>query len=307
MAFKVLKPGMLTLLQDLGRHGYQHLGVTSGGPMDEVAFRWGNALLDNPDNAPQLEITFGMLSLEATQPTSIAIAGADLGATINGETVMPWQTYEIKTGDVLNFQQPKFGLRAYLAVKGGFLATPVLGSVATVMRESLGGFDGKGSKVQKGDLLPFHATSNHTPRHLPRLAIPNYEQAEIDVVTGYQYTRFSGLDRARFFNSDYTLSQNCDRMGYRLEGQAVGQDQPGIISEGIAYGAIQIPSDGNPIVLLRDRQTIGGYPKIGCVTSISGGLLAQKKPGDKIGFRYMTIDQAERERHLTLARIHQWR
>jgi allophanate hydrolase subunit 2 len=89
MAFKVLKPGMLTLLQDLGRHGYQHLGVTSGGPMDEVAFRWGNALLDNPDNAPQLEITFGMLSLEATQPTSIAIAGADLGATINGEAVMP--------------------------------------------------------------------------------------------------------------------------------------------------------------------------------------------------------------------------
>ena len=93
MAFKVFKPGMLTLLQDLGRHGYQHLGVTSGGPMDEVAFRWGNALLDNPDNAPQLEITFGMLSLEATQPTSIAIAGADLGATINGEAVMPWQTY----------------------------------------------------------------------------------------------------------------------------------------------------------------------------------------------------------------------
>lgn len=307
MAFKVLKPGMLTLLQDLGRHGYQHLGVTTGGPMDEIAFLWGNALLDNDDNAAQLEITFGMLSLEATQPTSIALAGADLGATINDEAIIPWQTYAVKAGDVLTFQQPKFGLRAYLAVKGGFLAEPVLGSVATVIREQLGGLTGKGEKLQKGDLLPFTPTQHHTPRHLPRLAIPNYDQVEIDVVTGYQYKRFSGLDRAHFFSSDYTLSQHCDRMGYRLEGRAVGQDQPGIISEGIAYGAIQIPNDGQPIVLLKDRQTIGGYPKIGCVTTLSGSLLSQKKPGDKIGFRFMSVDQAERERHLAIARIHQWR
>lgn len=307
MAFKVLKPGMLTLLQDLGRHGYQHLGVTSGGPMDEVAFLWGNSLLDNDDNAAQLEITFGMLALEATQPTSIALAGADLGATLNGDSIMPWQTYAVKAGDVLTFQQPKFGLRAYLAVKGGFLAEPVLGSVATVIREQLGGFTGKGDKLQKGDLLPYAPTQQHTPRHLPRLAIPNYDQTEIDVVTGYQYKSFSGLDRAHFFSSAYTLSQNCDRMGYRLDGRPIGKDQPGIISEGIAYGAIQIPSDGQPIILLKDRQTIGGYPKIGCVTSISGSLLAQKKPGDKIGFRYMSVDQAERERHLALARIHQWR
>ncbi|SBS29673.1 KipI antagonist [Marinomonas aquimarina] len=307
MAFKVIKPGMLALLQDMGRHGYQHLGVTTGGPMDELAFRWGNALLDNDSNAAQIEITFGGFTVEAQQSTSIAITGADLGATLNGKGILPWQTYAIQKGDVLVFQQPKFGLRAYLAVKGGFLATSVLGSVATVMREKLGGLTGKGDKLAVHDVLPFHSTTQHTARHVPRLAIPNYEQMEINVVTGYQFKHFSGLERARFFSSTYSVSQNCDRMGYRLEGTAVGQDQPGIISEGIAYGAIQIPNDGQPIVLFRDRQTIGGYPKVGCVTSFSGALLSQKKPGDRIGFRYISVDQAEHERHLQLARIHQWR
>lgn len=306
MAFKVIKPGMLALLQDLGRHGYQHLGVTTGGPMDELAFRWGNALLDNDSNAAQIEITFGMFHLEALANTSIAITGADLGTTLNGTGILPWQTYQIKKGDLLAFHQPKFGLRAYLAVKGGFQAKQVLGSVSTVMREKLGGLNGSGGKLMMNDLLPFHETTQHTARHVPRLAIPNYEQMEINVVTGYQFKHFSGLDRARFFSSTYTLSQNCDRMGYRLEGTAVGQDQKGIISEGIAYGAIQVPNDGQPIVLLRDRQTIGGYPKVGCVTSFAGALLSQKKPGDSIGFRYITVDQAEHERHLQMARIHQW-
>lgn len=307
MAFKVIQPGMLALLQDLGRHGYQHLGITTGGPMDELAFRWANALLDNDSNAAQIEITFGMFTLEAQASTSIAITGADLRATLNDKAILPWQTYPIHKGDVLAFHQPRFGLRAYLAVKGGFLAQPVLGSVATVMREKLGGLTGAGDKLSNGNLLPFHATTQHQQRAVPRLALPNYDQVEIDVVTGYQFKHFSGLDRARFFSSTYTLSQHCDRMGYRLTGAAVGQDQKGIISEGIAYGAIQIPSDGQPIVLLRDRQTIGGYPKIGCVTNFSGALLSQKKPDDSIGFRYISVDQAERERHLQMARIHQWR
>lgn len=307
MAFKVIKPGLLTLLQDLGRHGYQHLGITTGGPMDELAFRWGNALLDNDSNAAQIEITFGMFSLEAQASTSIAITGADLGATLNGKGILPWQTYPIHKGDLLAFHQPQFGLRAYLAVKGGFLVKPVLGSVATVMREKLGGLTGQGDKLAKGDLIPFQESTQHLQRSVPRLAIPNYEQVEIDMVTGYQFKHFSGLDRAHFFSNTYTLSQHCDRMGYRLEGRALGQEQPGIISEGIAYGAIQVPNDGQPIVLLRDRQTIGGYPKVGCVTSFSGALLSQKKPSDKIAFRYITVDQAEQERHLQMARIHQWR
>tara|TARA_R110001599_G_scaffold83993_10_gene225756 strand:+ start:29520 stop:30443 length:924 start_codon:yes stop_codon:yes gene_type:complete len=307
MAFKVIKPGLLALVQDLGRHGHQSIGLTTGGPMDEVAFRWGNALLDNDPNCAQIEITFGMFTLEAQANTSIAITGADLGATLNDKSIPPWQTYAIKKGDILAFHQPVWGLRAYLAVKGGFLCEPTLGSVATVMREKIGGLTSKGDKLKKGDSLSYHASHDHQQRAVPRLAIPNYGNKEIPVILGYQYQSFSSLERANFFSSDYTVSSNSDRMGYRLEGKAVHTELKGIISEGIAYGAIQIPKDGQPIVLLRDRQTIGGYPKMGCVTRVGGGILAQQKPGDIIQFTPITVDQAEQERHLQMARLAQWR
>jgi|TARA_R110000744_G_scaffold108473_1_gene205358 biotin-dependent carboxylase-like uncharacterized protein len=307
MAFKVIKPGLLALVQDLGRHGHQSIGLTTGGPMDEVAFRWGNALLDNNPNSAQIEITFGMFTLEAQANTSIAITGADLGATLNDKSIPPWQTYAIKKGDILAFHQPVWGLRAYLAVKGGFLCEPTLGSVATVMREKIGGLTSKGDKLKKGDSLSYHTSHDHQQRAVPRLAIPNYGNKEIPVILGYQYQSFSSLERANFFSSDYTVSSNSDRMGYRLEGKAVHTELKGIISEGIAYGAIQIPKDGQPIVLLRDRQTIGGYPKMGCVTRVGGGILAQQKPGDIIQFTPITVDQAEQERHLQMARLAQWR
>ncbi|MEP7729870.1 biotin-dependent carboxyltransferase family protein [Marinomonas primoryensis] len=307
MAFKVIKPGLLALVQDLGRHGHQSIGLTTGGPMDEVAFRWGNALLDNDPNSAQIEITFGMFTLEAQANTSIAVTGADLGATLNDKSIPPWQTYAIKKGDILAFHQPVWGLRAYLAVKGGFLCEPTLGSVATVMREKIGGLTSKGDKLKKGDSLSYHTSHDHQQRAVPRLAIPNYGNKEIPVILGYQYQSFSSLERANFFSSDYTVSSNSDRMGYRLEGKAVHTELKGIISEGIAYGAIQIPKDGQPIVLLRDRQTIGGYPKMGCVTRVGGGILAQQKPGDIIQFTPITVDQAEQERHLQMARLAQWR
>mgnify|MGYP003630008872 FL=1 len=307
MAFKVIKPGLLALIQDLGRHGHQSIGLTTGGPMDEVAFRWGNALLDNDPNSAQIEIPFGMFTLEAQANTSIAVTGADLGATLNDKSIPPWQTYAIKKGDILAFHQPVWGLRAYLAVKGGFLCEPTLGSVATVMREKIGGLTSKGDKLKKGDSLSYHTSHDHQQRAVPRLAIPNYGNKEIPVILGYQYQSFSSLERANFFSSDYTVSSNSDRMGYRLEGKAVHTELKGIISEGIAYGAIQIPKDGQPIVLLRDRQTIGGYPKMGCVTRVGGGILAQQKPGDIIQFTPITVDQAEQERHLQMARLAQWR
>ncbi|MFT2099161.1 biotin-dependent carboxyltransferase family protein [Marinomonas sp. 2405UD66-6] len=307
MAFKVIKPGLLALVQDLGRHGYQSLGLTTGGPMDEMAFRWSNALLDNDTNSAQIEITFGMFSLEAQADTSIAITGADLGATLNDKSISPWRSYAIKKGDVLAFHQPVWGLRAYLAVKGGFLCEPTLDSVATVMREKIGGLTGKGDKLQKGDMLKYQPFTHNQDRAVPRLAIPNYGQTEIPVILSYQYESFSTLERANFFSSDYRVSGNSDRMGYRLEGKVISSDLKGIISEGIAYGAIQIPKDGQPIVLLRDRQTIGGYPKIGCVTRYGGSILSQQKPGDVIQFTPITVDQAEHERHLQMSRLAQWR
>lgn len=307
MAFKVIKPGLLSLVQDLGRHGHQSLGLTTGGPMDEMAFRWGNALLNNDSNSAQIEITFGMFLLEAQAETSIAITGADLSATLNDKGLSPWRTYKIKKGDVLAFHQPAWGLRAYLAVKGGFLCEPMLGSVATIMREKIGGLTGKGDKLKQGDILKYQPFHNHQERAVPRLAIPHYGQTEIPVILSYQYKSFSPLERAHFFSSDYRVSGNADRMGYRLEGKAITSDLHGIISEGIAYGAIQLPQDGQPIVLLRDRQTIGGYPKIGCVTRYGGSILSQQKPGDTVQFTPITVDQAEQERHLQMSRLAQWR
>ncbi len=307
MAFKVVKAGVLALIQDLGRHGQQSIGLTTGGPMDEMAFRWGNAILDNDPNAPQVEITFGMLTLAAQADTSIAITGADLGATLNDISVASWQTYSIKQGDMLAFNQPVWGLRAYLSVKDGFLCKEILGSVATVMREKIGGLTGKGDKLHNNDLLRYSPYTRHKPRAVPRVATPNYAQTAIPVMLGYQYQSFTPAERARFFSSNYRVSSASDRMGYRLQGSAITSDVQGIISEGIAYGAIQIPQDGQPIVLLRDRQTIGGYPKIGCVTSYGGGILSQQTTGAGIQFTPITVDQAQHERHLAMTRLSQWR
>lgn len=303
MAFKVIKSGMLALIQDLGRYGYLAAGLTTGGPMDEMAFRWANALLKNDPNAAQIEITFGLFALEAQQATSIAITGADLAATLNDQPILPWQTYTIKTGDILCFNKPIWGLRAYLAVKDGITCKATLGSSATVMREQLGGLTGQGKKLEKEDLIPYRETHQHQQMRTPRQAIPNYGQRDIPVILSYQATSFSDTDKATFFTAEYTVSNHCDRMGYRMKGAGIGQNMPGITSEGIAYGAIQIPQDGQPIVLLRDRQTIGGYPKIGCTTPYGGSILSQQKPGDRIQFIQTTVEKAMLERQQQMKQL----
>lgn len=303
MAFKVLKAGMLALVQDLGRYGYHKVGLSNGGPMDEYAFRLANQLLGNPENAPQIEVTYGLFSLEAMAETTIAICGADLNATLNDKPLLAWQTYPIKMGDRLAFQQPQHGLRAYLAVAGGFICPKTLGSVSTVMREKVGGIKRNGEKLQKGDVLSFLPFHERLQNRVPRYAMPDYSQSNIPMVMGYQHEQFSRIEKALFLSSEYCVSQNFDRMGYRLEGRSVEYGGEGIISEGIAYGAIQIPKDGQPIVLLRDRQTIGGYPKMGCVTGWGGSLLAQKKAGDCVQFISVSVEEEEQERILFHTRL----
>ena len=303
MAFKVLKPGVLSLLQDLGRYGYHAVGLSNGGPMDEYAFRLANRLLDNDPNASQVEITYGLLELQATVATTIALCGADLGAKLNDKPLLVWQTYAIQAGDRLSFHQPQHGLRAYLAVKGGFQCEAALGSVSTVMREQVGGLTGKGDKLQKGDLLVFEPYAETYQNRVPRHAIPDYSQTNIPMVMGYQHEHFSRVEQAHFLSSNYHVSQSFDRMGYRLDGRAIEYNGQGIISEGIAYGSIQIPKDGQPIVLLKDRQTIGGYPKMGCVTTWGGSLLSQKMAGDSVHFEAMSVEEEEKESLLFEARL----
>ncbi|WP_163834215.1 5-oxoprolinase subunit C family protein [Spartinivicinus ruber] len=302
MAFNVINPGLLCLIQDFGRYGYQHIGVTTGGPMDEHAFLWANRLLNNAYDAAQLEITIGMVSLEAQSPTQIAITGADLGATINNQPVRPWQSFVINKGDQISFNRPRVGLRAYLAVQGGLQITSQLGSVATVMREKLGGLNGDGKKLAAGDVLhyqPFNqmVSQPFISKRVPEQFIPDYSvPLTLGVMLGYQCDSFSQVEINKLFTGDYKITQDIDRMGYRLAGEPVNSVLNGIISEGISYGAIQIPKDGQPIVLLRDRQTIGGYPKIGCVTAIDAARLSQRGPGATVRFALKDIHQAEAER-----------
>jgi biotin-dependent carboxylase-like uncharacterized protein len=299
MSFEVLKPGHFSCIQDLGRHGYQHLGVTTGGPMDEHAFSWANRLLGNSPNAAQIEITYGVLSLLAETDAMIAITGADLDARINGIHAEPWSSYSIAAGDRLEFHAPLSGLRAYLAVVGGFSAPHRLGSCATVAREGLGGITGQGDYLAKGNRLEFEPHSHRPRATVPAWAIPDYDaELALGVIPGYQAAQFPDEELEKFFSSSYEVTQNIDRMGYRLSGEAIDSGLDGIISEGICYGAIQIPGDGQPIVLMKDRQTIGGYPKIGSLTALGTAQLSQRGPGTSVTFYPMTLYEAMLQRRL---------
>ena len=293
MSFKVLAPGVLTLVQDLGRTGYQHLGVTPGGPMDEIAFRWANRLLNNPADAAALEITFGGLKLEVLAETTLALTGADLDAQINDRTVESWRTYRVKRGDLLSFTRPRAGLRAYVAVQGGLQVKTTLGSCSTVTRERLGGLTGCGDPIAKGDLIPFHTSAPHTDARVPLQLQPDYtEPLCLALIPGYQIDQFSTQTQTRFFDSEYKISDQIDRMGYRLQGDPIETSCTGIISEGIAYGAVQVPADGQPIVLMRDRQTIGGYPKLGSISRLSAAALSQRAPGASVSFEPIELNHA---------------
>lgn len=297
MSFEVLEPGMLSLLQDTGRRGYQHIGVTTGGPMDEHAFLWANRLLGNSLDAAQIEVSVGKLSLLAHEDTCIALTGANLGARLNGRDLVRWRTCRISKGDRIEFDMPVAGLRAYLAVAGGLKPAEKLGSCATVVREGLGGLNGNGRPLAKGDRIAFDRCESVTEAHLPAAEIPDYTRPlHIGVIPGYQYRYFSTNQRATFFSNAYEVSQRIDRMGYRLTGEPVHSSLDGIVSEGIAYGAIQVPSDGQPIVLMKDRQTIGGYPKIGSLSGLDTGQLAQRGPGALVHFYLSDVAAAEAQR-----------
>lgn len=308
MSFEVLDAGMLALLQDAGRYGYQHIGVTTGGPMDEHAFFWANRLLGNAPNAAQIEINIGRLSLLAHDDTCIALTGADLGARINGEKAAPWRTYQIHRGDRIEFGMPVAGLRAYLAVAGGLKPSTKLGSCATVVREGLGGLDGHGQKLAKGNHVGFDRSNHRALACVPAGEIPDYHQdLHVGVIPSYQYPYFSPSERMKFFSDTYEVSQRIDRMGYRLTGTPIHSELDGIISEGIAFGAIQVPSDGQPIVLMKDRQTIGGYPKIGCLSALDAGQLAQRGPGALVRFYLADVADAEAQRAIFSHKLEMWK
>ena len=282
----------LCLLQDAGRFGVRHLGVTQGGALDWVSMSWANWLLDNALDAPVVEVTLGGLTLQAEDYCLLALAGADLGAFVDERAISPGRSFILQKGQRLRFTQPFNGARAYLAAPGGFDAQAVLGSCATVVREALGGVDGVGKALAEGGQLAYSGTGGA----MKVLASPDLQSgASLDLIIGAQIGQFSGQSLFDAFNSEWALDSRADRMGMRLLGTPLQYQGPSLISEGIPLGAIQVPPDGQPIVLLNDRQTIGGYPRLGALTPLSLARLAQCLPGEKVRLAPVVQEAAHRQ------------
>ncbi len=301
-AFKVIQAGPLTSLQDAGRFGVRHLGITQGGAIDLHAWAWANAMLANPWNTAALEITFSGLQLEAIADLYFALAGADLGASIDGKAIENWAAGQISAGQTLEFLRPRSGLRAYLAVLGGFQGKPILGSLSSVVREQLGGHCGDGKPLAAGDMLYVQQTVTEHPmetRQTPEIEKFDYSQpAVLDLILGAQAEYFSGESLFKFFNQSWAIDNRSDRMGIRLNGPVLTCSIKNMISEGLVLGAVQVPPDGQPIVLMNDRQTIGGYPRLGTLTPLSCARLAQCLPGQQVTFRPIPAERAYKQ-HLS--------
>ncbi|MEX2476563.1 biotin-dependent carboxyltransferase family protein [Marinobacter sp.] len=296
--FVFSKPGFLSLLQDGGRRGVMHMGLAGGGAMDRHAWAWANRLLGNPYGSPSLEITFGSIEFTSELDTWIALTGASAPCAINGEPQPLWSTLHVKTGDTVSIGAPKTGIRSYLAVLGGFQIKAGLGgSSANFVREGIGGVTGDGRPLKERDRLPCMTGQRAIPsRKVPEHWQPDYKrELTLSVIPCAQIERFPAPALHTFFTDDYTLSPQTDRMGARLKGPALEIHGSSLISEGTSLGAIQVPADGQPIILLNDRQTIGGYPKLGAVTPRSLDALAQRPPGTRLRFKATTLHEAQLE------------
>ena len=295
MGFRVLKGGMLTTIQDLGRYGYQSQGFSVAGVMDARSFKIANLLIDNPENEAVLEITLIGPTLEFTSETIIAITGGDFSPTINGEPAPMYTAIYMKKGDVLAFGSARTGTRGFIAFSSYLDVPVVMGSRCTNLKSGTGGF--KGRKLIENDYIGFRIKRRYLPyflsRHLPPESFDE-TNATLRVVMGPQDDMFTKQGIETFLTEEYIVTSDFDRMGCRLEGPFIAANgKTDIISDGIAYGAIQVPSHGKPIVLLSDRQTTGGYAKIGAVISVDIPKLVQRKTDHKIRFRKVTVEEAQ--------------
>ena len=293
---EVLETLLPTTVQDIGRYGYQRYGVPVSGAMDVFSLRAGNMLVGNEESAAGLEITGTGLKLQFLTGTLIAVTGADLAPTLDGQLLARWQAVRVREGSVLSFEEANDGLRSYLCVEGGIDAPVVLGSRSTYVKSSLGGLEGR--CLNPGDVvasLPV-ATGSRTPNgSAPDQAlVPSYgNEHEIRVVLGPQHKTFTTEGLFTFLNLAYTVTVQADRTGCRLDGPVVEHKEiPNIISDGSPLGAVQVPADGRPIILLADRGTTGGYPKIATVISADVDRVAQAAFGDIIFFKAVTVEEA---------------
>jgi biotin-dependent carboxylase-like uncharacterized protein len=296
-ALKVLTPGLQTTVQDLGRIGWQALGVPVSGALDGFSLRLGNALVGNPPEMAALEIMHSGPSFEVAADTvRVAVAGIGAALAIEGERgriVAAWQSVTLSRGEVFQIVLGPDSLCAYLAVEGGVAVPQVLGSASTYPRAGLGGFEGRA--LRQGDLVPL-AIERSTERPEQRLPPPPAATGgqPIRVILGPQQEYFTDEAVATLLDAEFRISTSADRMGMRLDGPVLRhRDGWDIVSDAIATGAIQVPGSGQPILLLADHQTTGGYPKIATVISADLPVVGRRCPGDLIRFVAVTVEQAE--------------
>lgn len=300
---RIHSPGPLATIQDQGRFGYARYGISVSGAADAHALTLGNMLIGNPANAAAIEITFGGADVEFTADTVLAITGGDLTPSFNGVAAPMNQAIGAIAGDRLTFGSPRTGLRAYVCVAGGVDVPPALGSRSTYLAAGIGGLEGRplrsGDELQVGYAdrqVGFTNTVAHAGRRAPASLLPRYgAEVTARVIPGPQADQFTERGTEAFYTSVYTVTEKSDRQGVRLDGPTIEaiEGRYDIVSDAVVTGAIQVPGDARPIVLLADRQTTGGYPKIGVVATVDIPLLAQAAPGTRVRFARISVEEAQ--------------
>ncbi|NVM86389.1 urea carboxylase [Variovorax sp. SG517] len=307
MSLEVVKPGLLSTFQDLGRIGSQAIGMPVCGAMDPLSHGIANLIAGNACEEATLEITLMGPSLRFGRDSRIALAGADLSPTLqppgnDAATPIPMlQPVHVPAGALLQFGRRRRGLRSYLALAGGFGLPAAMGSRSTYLRGALGGFQGRA--LRKGDVVPLPAfTLGAAPVVTPTanavlhgLLERGAAGATVRIVEGPEWPQFTDASHRTLLSEGYRIGSQSDRMGYRLEGPVLQRSAPrDMLSEAVAFGTMQVPPDGQPIVLMADRQTSGGYPRIAQVAGVDLPLLAQRMPGESIRFERIALEAAQR-------------
>jgi antagonist of KipI len=284
MEMRVVRSGMLTTVQDLGRRGYLAQGVPVGGAVDPFALRVANLLVGNREDAPALEITLIGPELEFSGEAWVAVCGARF------EDLPSWRPIRIAPGGRLRFGRRTQGCRAYLSVSGGIDVEEVLGGRGTYLAAGFGGFHGRA--LREGDVVRLMPSARRPSGHwsIDERVLPRYSpEPTVRVVAGSHAAEFEG----ELYSGRFRLTPNCDRMGIRLEGPRLGRPAgAALASAAVAPGTVQVPPDGNPIVLLADAQTLGGYPRAAHVAAVDMPLLAQLAPGDGLRFAASSVAEA---------------
>jgi antagonist of KipI len=288
---EVLSAGLLTTVQDLGRPGYAALGIAAGGAADPLALRLGNRLVGNPEGAPALEMTQLGASLRFHDPAWVAFTGA---AGVAADVPL-WTCFPVAAGEVLRGGAMRDGVRSYLCVAGGLQVPQVLGSAATLLRSGLGGLDGRA--LRRGDVLAVAPGPRPRLAHIAAAAVarlyPAGQPRVFRVTDGPQRDLYSQQALSTLLSAEYVVSEQSDRLGVRLAGPPVQRAGPELLTEGVFLGAVQIPADGQPIVLGVDQQTTGGYPKPVAVIATDLPRLGQLRPGDRVRFVPVSLEQAD--------------